>query len=407
MKVLIAGSSPEAFKKYEEFSQNEVVFVTPEDKVCFDAKDTTQILTSSELYSVDFNLKEAKIRKIATDKDSVIPFDYLVVCDFDNRANLLKTQLNSSSIANTEILNSNYTAVRKASYILPDEVNSLKGLGFLWDKRTPDKFNGRIITRNGKITSDEAIAIAEAAQKFGSGEIAMTTRQTIEIQGVAYENIRPLCDYLKKFDLYPGGTGPKVRPVVSCKGTTCRFGLIDTFALSMRIHEEFYVKLHETKLPHKFKIAVGGCPNNCVKPDINDLGIVGQRIIDVNTDDCKNCKTCQIEKGCPMNAAKVVDGKITIDKDICNNCARCLGTCPFGLFENYKTGYKVFLGGRWGKKTAMGKPLSRILKSEDEVINVIAKAIELFSENGNSGERFGTVVERLGIENVEKKLFEE
>ena len=32
------------------------------------------------------------------------------------------------------------------------------------------------------------------------------------------------------------------------------------------------------RLPHKFKIAVGGCPNNCVKPDLNDLGIIGQRV---------------------------------------------------------------------------------------------------------------------------------
>ena len=32
------------------------------------------------------------------------------------------------------------------------------------------------------------------------------------------------------------------------------------------------------KLPHKFKIAVGGCPNNCVKPNLNDLGIIGQRV---------------------------------------------------------------------------------------------------------------------------------
>ena len=29
---------------------------------------------------------------------------------------------------------------------------------------------------------------------------------------------------------------------------------------------------------HKFKIAVGGCPNNCVKPDLNDLGIIGQMV---------------------------------------------------------------------------------------------------------------------------------
>ena len=37
-----------------------------------------------------------------------------------------------------------------------------------------------------------------------------------------------------------GGTGSKVRPVVSCKGTTCQYGLIDTFALSEEIHERFF-----------------------------------------------------------------------------------------------------------------------------------------------------------------------
>ena len=75
-----------------------------------------------------------------------------------------------------------------------------------------------------------------------------------------------------------GGTGAKVRPVVSCKGTTCQYGLIDTFALSKKIHERFYVGYHDVVLPHKFKIAVGGCPNNCVKPNLNDMGIIGQRI---------------------------------------------------------------------------------------------------------------------------------
>ena len=35
------------------------------------------------------------------------------------------------------------------------EITRVKGLGFLWDKRTPDRFNGRVITRNGKITAQE------------------------------------------------------------------------------------------------------------------------------------------------------------------------------------------------------------------------------------------------------------
>ena len=167
------------------------------------------------------------------------------------------------------------------------EITRVKGLGFLWDKRTADRFNGRVITRNGKITAEECAVVAEAAKKFCSGEIAMTTRLTMEIQGVPFENIEPLRQYLKEqAGLETGGTGAKVRPVVSCKGTTCQYGLIDTYALSQKIHERFFVGYNQVKLPHKFKIAVGGCPNNCVKPDLNDVGIVGQRIPLVHPELC-------------------------------------------------------------------------------------------------------------------------
>lgn len=44
-----------------------------------------------------------------------------------------------------------------------EDETRVKALGFLKDKRTPDKFNGRVITRNGKITAEEAHTIAEAA----------------------------------------------------------------------------------------------------------------------------------------------------------------------------------------------------------------------------------------------------
>ena len=102
-----------------------------------------------------------------------------------------------------------------------DEIRRVKGLGFLQDKRYPDVFNARVITVNGKISAAQHRALAEAAEKFGSGELAMTVRLTIEIQGVKYENIEPLRAFLAEHGLYTGGTGKKVRPVVSCKGTTC------------------------------------------------------------------------------------------------------------------------------------------------------------------------------------------
>ena len=284
-----------------------------------------------------------------------------------------------------------------------EDIARVKGLGFLRDKNTENCFNGRVITRNGKITAEESRAIAEAAEKFGNGEIAMTTRLTVEIQCVPYDNIEPMRDFLAQYGLETGGTGPKVRPVVSCKGTTCQYGLIDTFALSEEIHERFYKGWHDVKLPHKFKIAVGGCPNNCVKPDLNDLGVIGQRIVDVDYEKCRGCKVCQIEKACPIKAASVKDGKVVIS-DECNRCGRCLSKCPFGAFENHTNGYRVYIGGRWGKKVARGIPLSKIFTSKDEVLDVIEKALTLFCDKGEAGERFADTVARLGFENVEKEL---
>ena len=283
-----------------------------------------------------------------------------------------------------------------------EDVARVKGLGCLRDKTTPDKFNCRVLTRNGKIAAWESKVIAEASEKFGSGEVAMTTRQTIEIQGVPYANIDAMRAFLNENGLDIGGTGPKVRPVVSCKGTTCVFGLIDTYSLSRKIHDIFYVGYHDVKLPHKFKIAVGGCPNNCVKPDLNDLGIIGQRMIQRDLEKCRGCKKCQIEAGCPIKVAHVDEGKLVWDG--CNNCGRCVGKCPFGVADEYVDGYKVTIGGRWGKKVAQGRPLEKIFTSEEEVLQVVEKCILLFREQGIAGERFADTVARIGFENAQAML---
>ena len=282
-----------------------------------------------------------------------------------------------------------------------EDIARVKGLGCLRDKTTEDCFNVRVITRNGKITAEESRAIADAAEKYGSGEIAMTTRQTVEIQRVPYGSIDALIADLAKAGLETGGTGPKVRPIVSCKGTTCVFGLIDTFGLSREIHERFYRGYHGVKLPHKFKIAVGGCPNNCVKPDINDLGIVGQRVFVPNTELCRGCKSCAVEKTCPMGAASIVSGKLSIDPSICNNCGRCASKCPFGVTAEGAEGYKVYIGGRWGKKCARGIPLSKIFTDREEVLSVVEKAILFFKRYGITGERFADTVARIGFEEAE------
>lgn len=290
-----------------------------------------------------------------------------------------------------------------AANITPEIRTALKGVGIL-SNRDMEHFSIRIITENGVLNAQQVAALTEVARRYGDGSIAMTARMTLELGGFRYENLASARELIEQAGLETGGTGKKVRPVVACKGTVCVFGLIDTQALGTEIHKRFYEGYQDVVLPHKFKIAVGGCPNNCVKPDLNDVGIIGQRIPKLNEEKCRQCKKCAVEVECPMSAAAVSENKMPVfDEEICNNCGRCITKCPFGAAEETMTGYKVVIGGRWGKSIRIGTPLNKVFTKE-EALDVVEKAILLFKEKGIPGERFSTTIERLGLANVEKEL---
>ena len=105
-----------------------------------------------------------------------------------------------------------------------------------------------------------------------------------------------------------------------------------------------------------------------------------------------------------IGAAKLVDGMLKLDETLCNRCGRCKNTCPFGVTSTYISGYKICLGGRWGKRTAQGIPLSKLFTSEEEVLDVIERTINFYREEGLPGERFADTIARLGFEYVESKV---
>ena len=231
-----------------------------------------------------------------------------------------------------------------AQTISMEDVKGVKGRGYLHNKGT-DTFSARVVTENGRVTSEQARALADIAERFGNGVVTLTTRQSFELQGVPFGKIAEFEAAVAAVGLSVGGTGPRVRPVVACKGTTCPCGLIDTFALAKEIHRRFYLGWHGVTLPGKFKIAVGGCPNNCVKPDLNDLGIVGKSL-------------------------------------------------PGGT-----RGYQVTLGGHWGRTGGAGRP-ARVFETADEVLAYVEKVLTFYRDNGEKGERFFKTLARLGLESV-------
>ena len=224
-----------------------------------------------------------------------------------------------------------------------EQIKELKGRGWLLNKGT-DTFSARIVTGNGKVSAGQMQAIAAAARQYGNGVVTLTVRQTFEVPGVPFASIGAFEAAMDCVGLSVGGTGPHVRPVVSCKGTLCPRGLIDTFALSEKIHRRFYVGWHGVDLPGKFKIGVGGCPNNCIKPNLNDIGVAG-------------------------------------------------AVLPGGA-----RGYSITLGGHWGRSGAAGRVVPKLLPDEESVLDFIERVLKFYRDNGQPGERLFKTLERIGFE---------
>ena len=191
-----------------------------------------------------------------------------------------------------------------------EQIQSVKARGFLLNRGT-ENFSGRIVPVAGVYSAEDLASISECAKKFGNGKVCFTSRLAAEIVGIPFEKIDEADAFARSRGLYFGGTGAKVRPLTSCKGTTCVYGNIDTQKLGAVLHEKFYAGMADVKLPHKFKIGVGGCPNSCMKPSLNDVGIEGLCEFEFDSEHCRGCAKCAVEMCCPSRAVSRNENVLT------------------------------------------------------------------------------------------------
>lgn len=289
------------------------------------------------------------------------------------------------------------------SKLKPDDIVAVKAKGFLRNRGT-DKFSGRILAKGTVFSAQNFKDMGDIAEKFGDGKLIATSRQAVEITGIDFDDIPKAMEFAKEHGLIFGGTGNKIRPVTACKGTTCVYGNFDTQSLATEIHEKFFEGYSTVSLPHKFKIGIGGCPNSCMKPGLNDFGVEGHKVPLFSAELCKGCKVCSVEKFCPMKAASLKGSKLNIDKEVCIDCGVCSGKCPFkAVAHDTKVVYKIYVGGTWGKHTRMGTPLSSYVE-EAQIMPILEKTLLWFKENANTKERLGMAIDRIGFENFEKAI---
>jgi dissimilatory sulfite reductase (desulfoviridin) alpha/beta subunit len=259
----------------------------------------------------------------------------------------------------------------------------------------------RLKAVGGNLTTEQVRTITKVADKYGASWIHLSTRQGVEIHHIRDEDLTAAAAELASGGVSMGAGGPSVRIVVACPGNaTCRYGAIETRHLAEELDRRYYGE----GMPHKFKIAVAGCPNNCGKAREADLGIMGATVPMWDKDGCNECGICI--PACPTDAISKQNGEYMVDMQRCILCTVCVVRCPEDAWKPERQGATILIGGTMGRQPRLGVPLKQFVADEEELFQLIERLVAYYRGNGKTKERLGHMMERMGEERVISEILD-
>jgi len=197
----------------------------------------------------------------------------------------------------------------------------------------------------GLCTPSDLRAIADACEKYQVPEMKVTGGQRIDLFGVKKEDLPAIWKDLSDAGLVSGHAyGKALRTVKTCAGANwCRFGTQDSTGLGVKLEQMTW----GSWMPHKFKLAVSGCPRNCAEATIKDFGVV------------------------------------------------CVDS-----------GYELHVGGNGGIKVRITDLLCKV-ETEEQVLQYCAAFIQKYREEARYLERTAPWVERVGLQSIKDAIFDE
>lgn len=191
----------------------------------------------------------------------------------------------------------------------------------------------------------ELRAIADVVEKYDAPMVKVTGGQRLDIFGIKKEDLPAVWADLNAAGMVSGHAyGKSLRTVKTCVGSEwCRFGTQDSTGLGVKIEQMTW----GSWMPHKFKIAVSGCPRNCAEATIKDFGVV------------------------------------------------CVDS-----------GYELHVGGNGGIKVRATDLLMKVA-TEEEAMDVCAAFTQLYREEAHYLERTAPWIERVGLQHVKDRLTED
>ena len=197
----------------------------------------------------------------------------------------------------------------------------------------------------GLVKPNELRAIADVCDKYEVPEMKVTGGQRIDLFGVKKEDLPPLWKDLTDAGFVSGHAyGKAMRTVKTCAGKTwCRFGTQNSTGLGVQLEELTW----GSWMPHKYKLAVSGCPRNCAEATIKDFGVV------------------------------------------------CVDS-----------GYELHIGGNGGIKVRVTDLLTKV-DTEEEVIEYCGAFSQMYREEAHYLERTAPWVERVGLTSIKARLLDD
>ena len=195
----------------------------------------------------------------------------------------------------------------------------------------------------GGLTSPRELrAIADVVEKYDAPMVKVTGGQRLDIFGIKKEDLPAVWADLNAAGMVSGHAyGKALRTVKTCVGNEwCRFGTQDSTGLGVKAERMTW----GSWMPHKFKIAVSGCPRNCAESTIKDFGII------------------------------------------------CVDS-----------GYELHVGGNGGIKVRVTDFLCKVA-TEEEALEHIAAFIQCYREEARYLERTAPWIERVGIDYVKERV---
>ncbi len=197
----------------------------------------------------------------------------------------------------------------------------------------------------GVTTPDELRAIADVADKYSIPSVKVTGGQRIDLLGVKKEDLPAVWADLNAAGMVSGHAyGKSLRTVKTCVGSEwCRFGTQDSTGMGIKLEQMTW----GSWTPHKFKMAVSGCPRNCAEATIKDFGVVA------------------------------VD-----------------------------SGWELHVGGNGGIKVRATDLLCKVT-TEEEVMEYCGAFMQVYREQANYLERTAPWIERVGMNYVKQQVVED